>query len=378
MAPQREWLEKDYYKILHVKESDTDKEITRAYRKLAKQYHPDSGGGNEERFKEISSAYDVLGDVDKRKEYDQVRKMGPVGGIFNGQGFASDFDISDLVGGLFNRVRGGGQRGGGASRGPGPQRGSDLEAELHLDFEDAVRGLTTTIHLTGDAPCQTCHGTGAEPGTLPTTCPQCNGTGIVADNQGLFSFSQTCPRCAGRGVIIETPCHTCHGTGAERRERGVKVRIPAAVAEGQRIKMKERGGPGRNGGPPGDLYVLVHVSPHGIFARKGDDLTTTLRVPFATLALGGDVEVPTLEGDIVKIKVKPGTQPGTTMRVRGRGVHTDKKTGDLLVTLQVAVPKALTDAQRAAIEALAATPGQEGGGPSGPLSGEQVSDVPVA
>src|SRR3954469_6448660 len=266
MAPQREWLEKDYYKVLGVKESDTDKEITRAYRKLAKEHHPDSGG-SEERFKEISAAYDVLGDPDKRKEYDEVKRLGPLGGL-GGQAFG-DFDLGDIFGGLFNRVRGNG--GGGATRtttttrGGGPQRGRDLEAELHLDFEDAVHGITTTIHLTGEAACSTCHGTGAEPGTLPKQCPQCNGSGIVADNQGLFSFSQPCSRCAGRGVIIETPCHTCHGSGTERRERGVKVRIPVGVSEGQKIRMKERGGPGRNGGPPGDLYVLVHVTPHRLF-----------------------------------------------------------------------------------------------------------------
>jgi len=350
MAPQREWLDVDYYKALGVDKSATDKDITRAYRKLAKEHHPDSGG-DEERFKEISGAYDVLGDPEKRKEYDQLRAMGPAAGLFNGQGADFDFDLGDVFGGLFNRVRGGG-RNNGATRGPGPQRGRDLEAELHLDFEDAVRGITTTIHLSGEAACSTCHGTGAEPGTVPATCPQCNGSGIVADNQGLFSFSQPCPRCAGRGVVIEHPCHTCHGTGAERRERGVKVRIPAGVAEGQKIRMKERGAPGRNGGPPGDLYVVVHVSPHLTFARKGDHLTTTVRVPFATLALGGDVEVPTLEGDVVRIKVKPGTQPGSTQRVRGRGVQGAKKTGDLLVTLQVAVPTTLTEAQRAALEAL--------------------------
>ena len=352
MAPQREWLDVDYYKVLGVPESSTDKDVTRAYRKLAKEHHPDSGG-DEERFKEISAAYDVLGDPEKRKEYDQIRKMGPAAGLFNnGQGFSgADFDLGDMFGGLFNRMRGGG-RGNGATRGPGPQRGRDLEAELHLDFEDAVRGLTTTIHLTGDAACQTCHGTGAEPGTTPITCPQCDGAGVVADNQGLFSFSQPCSRCGGRGVVIEKPCHTCHGTGAERRERAVKVRIPAGVAEGQRIRMKERGGPGRNGGPPGDLYVLVHVSPHLTFARRGDDLTTTVRVPFATLALGGEADVPTLEGEVVKIKVKAGTQPGSTQRVRGRGVQATKATGDLLVTLQVAVPTALSDEQRSAIEAL--------------------------
>jgi molecular chaperone DnaJ len=350
MAPQREWLDVDYYKVLGVPETATDKEITRAYRKLAKEHHPDSGG-SEERFKEVSAAYDVLGDAEKRKEYDQVRKMGPGGlGGFSFEG--GDFDLGDIFGGLFNRMRGGGGQQRASTRTAGPQRGRDLEAELHLDFEDAVRGITTTIHLTGEAPCATCHGTGAEPGTSPMTCPQCGGAGVVADNQGMFSFSQTCARCAGRGVVIESPCHACGGSGAQRRDRAVKVRIPAGVAEGQRIRMKERGGPGRNGGPPGDLYVLVHVSPHKTFHRRGDDLRTTVRAPFATLALGGDVDVPTLEGDVVKIKVQPGTQPGSTQRVRGRGVQTAKKTGDLLVTLQVEVPTTLTEAQRAAIEAL--------------------------
>ena len=356
MAPQREWLEKDYYKVLGVKQSDTDKDIARAYRKLAKEHHPDQGG-DEERFKEISAAYDVLGDPDRRKEYDEVRRMGPVSGLFNGGGGQSfDFDLGDIFGGLFNRVRGstGGRNGAGpTTRGGGPQRGRDLEAELHLDFEDAVRGLTTTIHLTGEAACSVCHGTGAEPGTLPASCPTCNGTGITADNQGLFSFSAPCTACGGRGVVVEHPCTSCRGTGAERRERAVKVRIPAGVKPGQRIKMKERGGPGRNGGPPGDLYVLVHVGHHPTFARKGNDLTTTVRAPFPTFALGGSVEVPTLDGGPVRINVKPGTQPGTTQRVRGRGVQTTKQTGDLLVTLQVEVPTNLTDAQRAALAAYA-------------------------
>ena len=351
MAPQREWLEKDFYKVLGVKESDTEKEITRAYRKLAKEHHPDSGG-SEERFKEISAAYDVLGDPEKRKEYDDVRRMGSIGG-FGGQTFG-DFDLGDIFGGLFNRVRGnaGGARNGATVRGTGPQRGRDLEAELHLDFEDAVRGITTTIHLSGEAACSKCHGTGAEPGTLPKQCPTCHGSGITADNQGLFSFSSPCTTCGGRGVMVEHPCTQCHGTGAERRDRAVKVRIPAGVKPGQQIKMKERGGPGRNGGPPGDLYVTVHVGHHPVFGRRGDDLTTTVRAPFHAFALGGEVSVPTLDGAPVKINLKPGTPPGTTQRVRGRGVQTPKKTGDLLVTLQVEVPTTLTDAQRAALEAL--------------------------
>lgn len=366
MAAQREWLEKDYYKVLGVAESATAKEITRAYRKLAKEHHPDAGG-NEERFKEISSAFDVLGDAEKRKEYDDVRKMGPAGGLFGPGGIHFDGgDLGDIFGGLFNRARGAGQSRGTTTRGGGPQRGSDLEAELHLDFADAVRGLTTTIHLSGEATCSVCRGSGAEPGTLPSQCPACNGSGITADNQGLFSFSSPCARCAGRGVIVEHPCQACRGTGTERRERAVKVRIPAGVKPGQRIKMKERGGPGRNGGPPGDLYVLVHVGHHPGFGRKGDDLTSTVRAAFATFALGGEVDVPTLDGGPVKVKIKPGTQPGTTMRVRGRGVVTPKTTGDLLVTVQVEVPTTLTDEQRRAVESLAAV-----------CNGEKVADVPV-
>jgi len=361
MAPQREWLEKDYYEVLGVPSSATDKEITRAYRKLAKEHHPDAGG-DEERFKAVSAAFDVLGDADKRKEYDEVRRLGAAGGFGGGgNGFggirfdASDLgDLGDLFGGLFNRVRGGGGRQGPTVRTTGPQRGRDMEAELHLDFEDAVKGLTTTIHLSGEAACSTCKGTGAEPGTMPTQCPVCHGSGITADDQGMFSFSSPCTRCAGRGVVVEHPCTTCRGSGVERRERAVKVRIPAGVKEGQRIKMKERGGAGRNGGPPGDLYVLVHVAPDPVFGRKGDDLTATVRVPFHVAALGGEVDVPVMDGAPVKVRIAPGTQPGTTMRVRGRGVQTTKKTGDLLVTVQVEVPKHLSDAQRAAVEQLAA------------------------
>lgn len=356
MAAQREWLEKDYYEVLGVSQTATDKEITRAYRKLAKEHHPDTGG-DEERFKAISSAFDVLGDAERRKEYDEVRRLGPMGG---GGGFGgvrfdpSDLgDLGDIFGGLFNRVRGNGRQGP-TVRTTGPQRGRDLEAELHLDFEDAVRGLTTTIHLSGEAACSSCKGTGAEPGTMPTQCPACKGSGITAEDQGLFSFSSPCTHCGGRGVVVESPCTTCRGSGVERRERAVKVRIPAGVKEGQRIKMKERGSPGRNGGPPGDLYVLVHVKPDLTFGRRGDDLTATVRVPFHVAALGGEVDVPVLDGAPVKVRVAPGTQPGQTMRVRGRGVQTDKKTGDLLVTVQVEVPKQLSDAQRAAIEALAA------------------------
>ncbi|HEX4539562.1 MAG TPA: molecular chaperone DnaJ [Acidimicrobiales bacterium] len=367
MAPQREWFEKDYYQVLGVSESATEKEITRAYRKLAKQYHPDANPGSEDRFKEISAAYEVLGDADKRKEYDEVRRLGPVGANFGGftgpsqgAGGAQDFTfrfedaaggagmgggLGDLLGGIFGR-------GGRTARGAGPQRGADLEAELHLSFKDAVEGVTTTVNVTGDAPCHTCRGTGAAPGTTPTVCPRCGGRGVLDDNQGLFSFSQPCPTCGGRGVRVETPCPTCHGTGAELRARQVRVRIPPGVVDGQRIRVKGRGGPGRNNGPAGDLYVVVRVAPHELFGRRGRDLTLTVPLTFSEAALGATIRVPTLEGP-VSLRVPPGTPSGRTFRVRGRGVKSGKTAGDLLVTVEVAVPPHLTDAQREAVEALA-------------------------
>ncbi len=367
MAPQREWFEKDYYRVLGVSDTASAKDIKSAYRKLSRQYHPDTNPDDasaEERFKEVSAAYDVVGDTEKRKEYDEVRKLGPMGGMFGGAGgpgaggpaggfrFEDVGDIGDVLGGLFGRGRRGGAAGGPA-RGTGPHRGQDLEAELHLDFEDAVRGLTTTIHLTSDAACSTCHGSGAKPGTTPHTCPQCNGRGVLDDNQGFFSFSQPCPNCGGQGYVIDDPCPTCHGTGVEKRPREVKVRLPAGVADGQRIRLKGRGGPGRNGGPPGDLYVTARVGPHPVFGRRGDDLTMTLPVTFPEAALGADVRVPTLDGGSVKLRIPAGTRSGRTLRVKGKGVP-GRKTGDLLVTVEVAVPQKLSDDERKAVEALAA------------------------
>lgn len=351
MVAQREWFEKDYYKALGVPETATEKEITRAYRKLAKQHHPDAGGGNEERFKEVSAAYEVLGDAAKRKEYDEVRRLGPVGGGFtsgNGGGFGGSFrvdDLGDILGGLFNRGR--------AARAPGPRRGDDLEAELHLSFHEAIEGVTTTVNLTSEAPCHTCHGTGAAPGTSPVICSRCGGRGVVDDNQGLFSFSQPCPTCRGTGMRVETPCRTCHGTGLEHRPRQVKVRIPAGVDDGQRIRVKGRGGAGQNGGPPGDLYVVVRVAPHELFGRRGKDLTLTVPVSFPEAALGASITVPTLDGSVT-LKVPPGTPTGRTFRVRGKGAPASSGTGDLLVTVEVVVPEALSDEQRRAVETLAA------------------------
>ncbi|MEY2470105.1 MAG: molecular chaperone DnaJ [Actinomycetota bacterium] len=364
MAPQREWYDTDFYKVLGVSDTATDKEITRAYRKLAKENHPDAKPGDdaaETRFKEVSAAYDVLGDEAKRKEYDEVRRLGPIGNMFGGGGgqggFGGNFrvdDLGDLLGNLFNR--GGRSRGGGAGQpgtATGPQRGNDLAAELHLNFVDAVQGITTQVNITSDAPCHICHGSGAAPGTSPVICPTCGGRGVISDNQGMFSFSQTCATCGGHGMKIETPCPHCSGSGVEIRPRQVKVRIPAGVTEGQRIRLKGRGGAGRNGGPSGDLYVTVHVGRHPLFGRSDRNLTLTVPVTYPEAVLGTTVKVPTL-ADPVTVRIPPGTQSGAVLRVRGRGVPIAKNPGDLLVTVQVAVPHDVSDETRAAVEALAA------------------------
>jgi molecular chaperone DnaJ len=359
MVAQREWLDKDYYQVLGVASTATDKEITRAYRKLAKQFHPDANPGSEDRFKEISAAYDVLGDAAKRKEYDEVRRLGASGFGFGGAGGAGgpggatfrmdDVDLGDLFGGLGVNF-GGGRR----ARNAGPRRGADVEAELYLSFEDAVRGVTTSVNVAGEARCETCKGSGAEPGTSPVTCPTCHGRGALDDNQGLFSLSRVCPQCSGRGTIIETPCHTCRGSGVVRRTREVKVRIPAGVEDGQRIRVKGRGAPGRANGPSGDLYVTVRVGNHPLFGRRGRNLTLTVPVTFPEAALGSTVTVPTLD-EPVTLRIPPGTSSGQTFRVKGRGVpgHGRTSTGDLLVTAEVVVPKKLTDEQRAAVEEFA-------------------------
>ena len=368
MTAQREWFEKDYYKVLGVSADSSAKEITKAYRKLARQLHPDANPDDpsaEERFKEVAAAYDVLGDEAKRTEYDQVRTMGPMGGFGGpggpggpGGGFGSGTTFSsDDLGGLFGNLFGGGGRrgpGGGAAGGVGPRRGNDLEAELTMGFTDAFTGLTTTIQLTSEVACPVCAGSGSRPGSPPQTCSSCGGRGVNEDNQGFFSFSSPCVQCGGRGSIVVDPCTQCSGAGAVRRTRDVKVRIPAGVSDGQQIRLKGRGGPGSNGGPPGDLYVLVHVTPDPLFGRRGRNITLTVPVTFAEAALGATVSVPTPLGSKVTIKVPPGTPSGKVMRVKGHGVETAKGTGDLLVTIDVDVPTTLTDEQRAAVEAFAA------------------------
>jgi len=350
---ERAWLETDYYKALGIPQTATDKEITKAYRKLAKAHHPDANPGSEERFKEISAAYDVLGDAERRKEYDEVRRLGPLGS-FGGGGFRAPGgttftmgdlgDFGDLLGGLFG------------SRRRGPKRGADVETALHLAFRDAVQGVTTQVHLPTDTVCHTCKGSGAAPGTTPVQCERCHGRGVLDDDKGMFSLSTICPVCQGRGTRIDTPCPSCHGTGREASSRSVRVRIPPGVEGGQRIRVKGKGQPGQQGAPAGDLYVVVHVARDPRFGRRGRHLTTRAPISFADATLGTKLTVGTLDGEVT-VRVPPGTASGTTLRVRGRGVaaHGTAAAGDLLVTVDVAVPKDLTDDQRAAVEAMAKT-----------------------
>jgi molecular chaperone DnaJ len=364
LAPQREWFEKDYYKVLGVPENATAKEIGRAYRKLAKQYHPDAHPGSDERFKEISAAYDVLGDEQKRKEYDEVRRLGPIGNPFAGagaagagRGFNANFridDLGDLLGNIFGRATRPGRGGGRSGTPPAARRGDDLETSVHLSFLDAVKGVTTTVNVTSEAACHTCGGSGAKPGTAPAVCKICGGKGVVSDNQGLFSFSHPCQNCGGTGLTVEHPCPTCVGSGTEMRARKVKVRIPAGVENGQRIRIKGRGGAGRSGGPPGDLYVVVHTSAHPVFQRRGKNLLITVPITFPEATLGTTIKVPTLDGP-VSLKVPPGTKSGRILRVRGRGVPAASGAGDLLVTVEVVVPDHLNDVERQAVDTLAET-----------------------
>ncbi len=342
---RREWFEKDYYKVLAVAKNATAAEIKKAYRKLAQEHHPDANEGNkasEDRFKEISAAYDVVGDADKRKSYDQVRDMGasgfgPGGGGRPGPGGgfryeAADFDIGDI----FSMFGGGGGRG----RASRPQRGADLETEVKVSFDEAMTGTNVPVKISGPAQCSRCHGSGAEPGTTPITCQQCAGRGQISVNQGLFSMAQPCPSCGGSGRIIQTPCTTCRGTGAEKRTRKFSVKIPAGVKDGSRIRLGGRGESGPTGGQAGDLYVRVSVGAHRFFGRKGDDLTVELPVTFPEAALGANVKVPTLNGPVT-LKVPAGTPGGKTFRVKGKGAPKRGGHGDLLVTVRIDVPAKL-------------------------------------
>ncbi|WP_328720385.1 molecular chaperone DnaJ [Streptomyces sp. NBC_00247] len=373
----KDFVEKDYYKVLGVPKDATDAEIKKAYRKLAREFHPDANKGDakaEERFKEISEANDVLGDAKRRKEYDEARALFGNGGFRPGPGagggFPGGFDLGDLFGGTQGGPGGQGaggfggggglgdvfgglfNRGGGAGTRVQPRRGQDIETEVTLSFTEAVDGATVPLRMSSQAPCKACSGTGDKNGT-PRVCPTCVGTGQVSRGSGGgFSLTDPCVDCKGRGLIAENPCEVCKGSGRAKSARTMQVRIPAGVSDGQRIRLRGKGGQGERGGPAGDLYVAVHVDAHPVFGRKGDNLTVTVPVTFPEAALGGEVKVPTLGGPPVTLKVPAGTPNGRTMRARGKGaVRKDGTRGDLLVTVEVAVPTELGDEAREALEA---------------------------
>ncbi|AJW40867.1 molecular chaperone DnaJ [Rhodococcus sp. 06-418-5] len=369
---QREWIEKDFYKELGVSSSATAEEIKKAYRKLARDNHPDANPGNasaENKFKAVSEAHAVLADPAKRKEYDEARRLFASGGFGSrgGGGFSpgaggfggggqtfdvgdifgqggGDGGIGDLFGGLFNR--GGAQQRTQSNR---PRRGSDVETETSLQFREAAQGVTVPLKLTSPSSCTTCHGSGAKPGTSPRVCPRCNGQGVVNRNQGAFGFSEPCDDCRGSGSIIDDPCADCRGTGVQNRTRTITVRVPAGISDGQKVRLAGQGEAGLRGAPSGDLFVTVRVKPDKVFGRTGDDLTVTVPVSYGELVLGTTLSVPTLDGR-VGVKVPPGTVDGRVLRVRGRGVPKKSGTGDLMVTVKVAVPQKLDDAATDALK----------------------------
>ena len=375
----RDFLEKDYYKALGVSKTATADEIKKSYRKLARKYHPDANKGDpkaEERFKEISEAYNVLSDAKQRKEYDDARSLFGSGGFRPpGQGGPGgfQFDLGDLFGGagdgttaasggrlgdLFGGMFGGGGRAGTQTR---PRRGTDIETEATLSFNDAIDGTTVALRLTGEGACPTCHGTGAKSGTVPRVCPTCQGTGQSSRNLGSFAFSEPCKECRGRGLVVDDPCPSCSGSGRAMSSRTIQARIPAGVADGQRIRLRGKGAPGERGGPAGDLYVRVHVKPHPIFGRSGDNLTVSVPVTFTEAALGAEIKVPSLRGVPVSVRIPAGTPSGRTFRVRGKGARRkDGTNGDLLATMAVQVPQNLNGAARQALESFReATAGED-------------------
>lgn len=386
----RDWMDKDFYGELGVPSSASEADVKKAYRKLARELHPDANPGDagaEARFKSVSEAHGVLSDPAKRKEYDEARSLFAAGGRPRGGGFpgggggAQDFDLNDLfgqaagggagpggLGDLFGGLFGGrGQARAGGSR---PQRGSDVQTEVRLEFAEAAKGAVVPLRLTSPSPCTNCHGSGARPGTHPRTCPTCGGAGVVSSNQGAFGFSEPCRDCRGTGSQVDDPCPECRGTGATTRTRTITVRVPTGVEDGQRIRLAGQGEAGLRGAPSGDLFVTVHVTPHAVFSRAGDDLTLTVPVGFPELALGATLSVPTLD-DRVRLKVPAGTSDGRTLRVRGRGVpRRDGTAGDLLVTVKVSVPRSLDDAATEALQAYAAAEAAAGVDPRAGWAGQ--------
>jgi molecular chaperone DnaJ len=343
----------DPYKVLGVDKKASADEIKKAYRKLARRYHPDRNPDDakaEERFKEVQAAYDILGDPEKRKQFDRGGVFGMSGASGPSGGFtAADFGgFQDILSNLF-----GGGRGGGTPRGPRPEGGRDLEAAVSISFDQAMQGAQVPLSVATTQPCPTCHGTGAKPGTSPKVCPKCQGRGIESQGQGVFSITQPCSRCNGTGAVIDDPCTTCHGAGAQKAIKKYRVNIPAGVKDGSRVRLAGKGEAGRNGGPPGDLYVVTHVTPSPIFTRKGDNLEVEVPLTIPEAIRGADVEVPTLNGR-KKLRVAPGTKHGTIQRLRGEGPPKlgGKGKGDLHYRFVIDVPATLSAEQSEAVEKL--------------------------
>ncbi len=344
---------RNLYEVLGIDKGASEDEIKKAYRKLARKYHPDKNPGDkeaEEQFKEVQAAYDVLSDPEKRQQYDSWGSPGGRPQFGPGGSFTFDFgdfgDLGDLLGGLFGR--------GASSRGQRGRRGADVEVPVSLSFEDALRGVETTIPVSLESSCSECKGSGARPGTAPVTCPQCGGRGVVAEAQGLFALSQPCARCRGNGTVIEDPCKRCRGTGRERRTRRFKVQIPAGVKDGTRIRLRGKGEAGYGGGPAGDLFVVTRVASSKLFRRRGEsDLEIEVPVTYPEAALGETVEVPTPDGR-VSLKVPAGTQDGKLMKIRGHGAPKLKGSGrgDLIARVRLTVPSKLSKVEREALENL--------------------------
>jgi molecular chaperone DnaJ len=363
---------KNYYDILGVKKDASADEIKKAFRRLARKHHPDAGG-SEEKFKELNEAYEILSDTEKRAQYDQYGQyfggnMPPGSGAPGGAGWppggAGGFqyevnlgdlgDLGDVFGSMFG---GGGARAGGATRtrGKQAQRGRDLTYEVTLDFDEALAGVSTKVDVQRAEQCTTCKGSGAKPGTSPTTCPTCGGSGHVSQGQGLFGISRTCPRCSGSGTIVEHPCTTCKGKGRVVRVKPVTVNVPPGVTDGGKLRFKGKGEPGQGGAPAGDLYVVTHIRPHPYFTRDGADVVMELPISIAEAALGTDVTIPVPGGGKVKLKVAPGTQDGTVRRITGKGAPRlkGKGHGDLKVRTKVVVPEKLTAEQKELLKRFA-------------------------
>ncbi len=367
---------RDYYEILGVSKSATADEIKKAYRRLAMKHHPDRNkddDSSEAKFKEAKEAYEVLKDDDKRATYDRFGHDGLKAGAGGAGGFGGAEGFGDIFGDVFGDIFGGG----GGRRGGGPQvfRGADLGYELQLDLETAVAGDSVTIDVPSQVSCETCSGSGAKKGSEPVNCTTCGGVGQVRMQQGFFSIQQTCPACKGAGTTISDPCTDCHGRGRIRKTRTLAVKVPAGVDDGDRIRLSGEGEAGRNGGPAGDLYVEIRVKSHGIFEREGANLSCEVPVSFATATLGGEVELPTLNGN-VSLKVPAGTQSGKVFRLRGKGVTTvrDPRQGDLFAMVAVETPVNLTSEQKEMLETFEKSL-SKGGDKHSPRAGGWIDTV---